>query len=79
MGNSGQHTDTDTDTTARIFTAINQLIDRVSYLEIGDRMRNEEITEIKTKNMYLENVVLSIWDATMSPKPKPKTKPKKKK
>ena len=75
MGSSGQHTDTDTtDTTARIFTAINQLADRVSYVEIGDRMRWEELTEIKTKNMYLENVVLNIWDATMGPKPKPKKK-----
>ena len=75
MGSSGQHTDTDT--TAKLFEAINRLVERVNYIEIGERMRWEELTEIKTKNMYLENVVLNIWDTTMGPKPK--TKPKKKK
>ena len=75
MGSSGQHTDTDT--TAKLYAALERLTGRVSYVEIGDRMRWDELTELKTKNMYLENVVLNIWDATMGPTPK--TKPKKKK
>ena len=68
--NSGQHTDT----TAKLFEAINQLADRVNYIEIGERRRNETQQEIKSKAMYLENVVLNIWQATMGPKPKPKKK-----
>ena len=73
MGSSGQHTDT----TAKLFAALERLTGRVDYLEIGERRRNETQQEIKSKNMYLENVVLNIWDTTMGPKPK--TKPKKKK
>ena len=75
MGSSGQHTDTDT--TAKLFAALERLTGRVDYLEIGERRRNETQQEIKSKAMYLENVVLNIWDTTMGPKPK--TKPKKKK
>ena len=75
MGSSGQHTDTDT--TAKLFAALERLTGRVDYLEIGERRRNETQQEIKSKAMYLENVVLNIWDTTMGTKPK--TKPKKKK
>ena len=70
MGSSGQHTDT----TAKLFAALERLTGRVDYLEIGERRRNETQQEIKSKAMYLENVVLNIWDATMGPKPKPKPK-----
>ena len=58
MGSNGQHTDTDT--TAKLFSALERLTGRVDYLEIGERRRNETQQAIKSKAMYLENVVMNI-------------------
>ena len=71
---SGQHTDTDT--TEDILASLKERVDMVHGV---NKLLVEEHRELRKKNMYLENVVLSIWDATMGPKPKPKPKKKKKK
>ena len=71
---SGQHTDTDT--TEDILASLKERVDMVHGV---NKLLVEEHRELRKKNMYLENVVLSIWDATMGPKPKPTPKPKKKK
>ena len=71
---SGPHTDTDT--TAGILTSLKERVDMVHGV---NKLLVEEHRELRKKNMYLENVVLSIWDATMGPKPTPKPKKKKKK
>ena len=74
MGSSGQHTDTDT--TEDILASLKERVDMVHGV---NKLLVEEHRELRKKNMYLENVVLSIWDATMGPKPTPKPKKKKKK
>ena len=71
---SGQHTDTDT--TEDILASLKERVDMVHGV---NKLLVEEHRELRKKNMYLENVVLSIWDATMGPKPKLKPKKKKKK
>lgn len=67
--NSGQHTDTDTDT-------IKSLLTRVEMLEEVNRAMEDEQRRIRRNAMYLENVVASIWRATMGPIPDPTPQPR---
>ena len=57
---SGQDTDTGT---------IQTLATRVDMLEDVNRALDEEQRRIRRDTMYLENVVASIWRATMGPIP----------
>ena len=57
---SGQDTDTD---------MLHNLVTRVEILESVQRALDEEQRRIRRDTMYLENVVASIWRATMGPIP----------
>ena len=53
------------------------LLVRLDMVEEVNRALEDEQRRTRRRFMHLENVVASIWGATMGPKPRPRPRPKK--